>query len=254
MSGTYVYAIIPSSQEGFFDVAGEDEDNYEVYTIPHNNLAAVVSASPLADYKGLKRDEAAQYLVAHQRVVETVMQDFTLLPVKFGTVLPNEAQVHRLLEQGESLFLPTLEKFTGLVQMEVVVLWELQDIFQEIAQEEHIVKIKSQIAGCPPEETIAERMIVGQLVQTSLERRRIALQNRLFSALREVALNVIINPLMDDSMVANVALLVDEAGREMLDERLDLLDEEFEGRLHFRCVGPLSPFSFATVEVQIPAF
>ncbi|MBU0512807.1 MAG: J domain-containing protein [Chloroflexi bacterium] len=40
----------------------------------------------------------------------------------------------------------------------------------------------------------------------------------------------------------------------MLDERLDLLDEEFEGRLHFRCVGPLSPFSFATVEVQIPAF
>jgi hypothetical protein len=55
-------------------------------------------------------------------------------------------------------------------------------------------------------------------------------------------------------MVANVALLVDEAGRGSLDQRLKSLDEEFEGRLLFRCVGPLPPYSFATVEVQAPSF
>ncbi|MBU1661036.1 MAG: GvpL/GvpF family gas vesicle protein, partial [Chloroflexi bacterium] len=63
MTATYLYAIIPTKYEIVFDVASENEDDYQVYTIPHNNLAAVVSASPLADYKGLKRDEAAQYLV-----------------------------------------------------------------------------------------------------------------------------------------------------------------------------------------------
>lgn len=254
MSAIYVYAIIPTSEEGFFEVAGVDGHYAEVYTVPYNGLAAVVSASPLEDYQALKRDEAARYLVAHQRVVETVMKDHPLLPVKFGAVLPNEGQVRRLLEQGEMLFLPTLEKFTGLVQMEVVVLWELQDIFQEIAQEEPIMKIKEQVADRPPEETVAERMAVGQLVQTSLERRRLALQNLLLPALHEVALDTMTNPLMDDSMVANVALLVDEAGCEALDERLVELDEEFEGKLYFRCVGPLSPFSFATVEVQMPTF
>ncbi|MBI4759358.1 MAG: DnaJ domain-containing protein, partial [Chloroflexi bacterium] len=54
--------------------------------------------------------------------------------------------------------------------------------------------------------------------------------------------------------VTNVALLVDKAGRGALDQRLKSLDEEFEGRLHFRCVGPLPPYSFATVEVQVPSF
>jgi hypothetical protein len=55
-------------------------------------------------------------------------------------------------------------------------------------------------------------------------------------------------------MVTNVALLVDQEGRGALDRRLEVLDEEFAGRLHFRCVGPLPPYSFATVEVQVPFF
>jgi hypothetical protein len=35
---------------------------------------------------------------------------------------------------------------------------------------------------------------------------------------------------------------------------LDILDGEFGGQLHFRCVGPLPPYSFATVEAQVPSF
>jgi len=95
---------------------------------------------------------------------------------------------------------------------------------------------------------------VGQLVQARLERRRAALRERLLPSLREAALDLVINPLMDDSMVANVALLVDAAGREALDRQLALLDQEFEEQLLFRCVGPLPPHSFATVEVQVPSF
>jgi len=49
------------------------------------------------------------------------MRAFPVLPVKFGTVLPDETWVRRLLAQGEALFRTTLEKFAGLVQMEVVV-------------------------------------------------------------------------------------------------------------------------------------
>jgi hypothetical protein len=254
MAATYLYAIIPTGDQGIFDVAGVDDGHDEVYSVPHRDLAAVVSASPLADYRGLKRNEAATYLVAHQRVVEAVMHDFPLLPVKFGTVLPDEARVHRLLAQGEALFRTTLEKFTGLVQMEVVVLWDLQEIFQEIGQEEHIAQLKAQVAGRPSEETLVQRVAIGQMVQASLEQRRDALRGCLIPALREVALDLVVNPLMDDSMVANVALLLDEAGREALDRQLELLDQEFEGRLHFRCVGPLPPYSFATVEVQVPSF
>jgi hypothetical protein len=255
MTATYVYAIIPTGDQVIFDeVAGVDDEHDEVYTVPYRDLAAVVSASPLADYRGLKRDQAARYLVAHQRVVETVMQTFPILPAKFGTVLLDEDSVHRLLAQGQSLFRTTLDKFRGLVQMEVVVLWALQEVFQEISQEEHIAQLKAQIANRPADETLIERVAIGQLVQASLEQRRKSLRDYLLHWLGKAALDSVDNPLMDDSMVINVALLVNEAGREALDRRLELLDEEFEGRFTFRCVGPLPTYSFAAMEVEVPSF
>jgi DnaJ-domain-containing protein 1 len=278
-SGIYLYAIIPTGKEIIFDVAGVGSDHDEVYTIPYSNptaapssrtepvmggtdeqpLAALVSASPLLDYRGLKRNEAAHYLVAHQRIVEAVMQDYPLLPVKFGTVLTDETQVHRLLEQGKAIFRSALVQYADKVQMEVVVLWNVQQVFQEIAQEEPVVQLKAQIGTRPAEETLAERIAFGQLVKASLEQRRAALSEEISPALREIALSVAVNPLMDDSMVANVALLVDEAGRRALECRLEELDTAFvrgerkapgNAPLTFRCVGPLPPYSFATVEVQ----
>jgi hypothetical protein len=255
MAATYMYAIIPTGAQVIFDeVAGVDDEHDEVYTVPHRDLAAVVSASPLEDYRGLKRDQAARYLVAHQQVVEAVMQAFPILPAKFGTVLPDEDSVHRLLAQGETLFRTTLEEFADMVQMEVVVLWDLQKVFQEIGQEAHIAQLKAQVEGHPPEETLIERVAIGQMVQASLEQRRTSLRDYLLYWLRKIALDSVINPSMDDSMVTNVALLVDKAGQEALNRQLEHLDEEFEGQLTFRCVGPLPPYSFATVEVEMPSF
>lgn len=254
MPGVYVYAIIPTQHELVFEAGGGDNDHDEVYTILKHDLAAVVSSSPLQDYRGLGRNEAVRYLVAHQRVVEVVMADFPLLPVKFGTVLPDEAWVRRLLEQGQTLFRNALDSLEGRVQMEVVVLWDLQKILQEIAQEEPIARLSAQLANRPAEDTRDERITIGQRVQDSLERRRVALQSHMLSSLREITSDLVINPPMDDSMVANTALLVDKAGREALDQRLELLDKEFDGQLRLRCVGPLPPYSFATVEVQVPSF
>jgi hypothetical protein len=266
--GIYLYAVIPTGDEIIFDVVGAGSNNDEVYTITQRDpvgtehrsarsnqaLAALVSASPLPDFRGLKRNQAAAHLVAHQRVVEAVMQDFPLLPVKFGTILTDEAQVRRFLAQGEPLFHTALEKFSGRAQMEVVALWNLPQLFQEIGQEAQIANLRTQITGSPPEKTMAERIAIGQMVHASLEQRRAALRDRLMPPLREIDPNLIINPPMDDSMIVNVALLLDQAGREALDRRLDWLDQEFEGRFLFRCVGPLPPYSFATVEVQVPSF
>ena len=254
MNATYVYAIIPTGNQLIFDVAGVDGDHGGVHSVPHHDIAAVVSASPLTDYRGLNRKEAAVFLVAHQRVVETVMQEFPVLPVKFGTVLPDEAWIGHLLTQGEMRFRTALERFAGQVQMEVVVLWDLQGVFAEIGQEESIVQLKAQIAGRPPEETRGERIAIGQLVHSSLERRRDSLRNDLLPSLRQVAQDLVINPPMDESMVVNVALLVDRDDGAALDRQLELLDEEFEGRLYFRCVGPLPPYSFAATEVVVPSF
>ena len=222
--------------------------------LPHRDLAAVVSASPRADYHGLQRDEAVQYLTAHQRVVERVMDRFSILPVKFGTVFADEGWVRAFLEQGETRFRAALQRYAGLRQMEVMVLWNLPEVFQEIGEEEPIARLKARVAAHPNADTLPQRIVVGQMVQASLAQRLTALQDRLLSSLQDLGLDLVVNPTMDDSVVANVALLVDETGRGALERHLELLDRDFEGRLDFRCIGPLPPYSFATVEAQVASF
>ena len=264
-SWQYVYGIVPTPELVTFDVSGVDGADDDVYTVPHGDLAAVVSRATRADYRGLTRPQVARSLVAHQRVVEAVMEEFPILPVKFGTVLPSEATVHRLLQQGRNIFASALDRLAGQVQSEIVVLWDTPQVITEIAQEEAIVQLKAQLAAAANDGAASEllakaRLAVGQMVFASLQQRRTAICDRVLPQLRAVASDVAMNPLMDDSMVLNVALLV-KAGTAQtaedgtdLDRLLEALDLEFEGRLTLRCVGPLPPYSFATVEIQLPSF
>jgi hypothetical protein len=253
MTSLYVYGVIPSADRIVFDEAGMDDDHDEVFTLPCGALSAVVSASPIASFAGMKRDEAARYLVAHQRVVEIVMQHFAVLPVKFGTVLPDEDAVIRMLQQGEAAFRAALARCAGLVQMEVVALWDLREVFGNIGQDPRLAAIKARIAGKPAEETAADRVEAGHLVKALLEQRRTELADHLVPPLAAVGVDHVVNPVLEDSMVANVGLLLDQGGQEALDHKLGELDRAFGGRLTFRCVGPLPPYSFATVEVHLPS-
>lgn len=227
-----------------------------MYTINHGALAAFVSPAERSTFLQLDRITALEHLHAHQQVIENVQRDFAVLPVKFGTVLAGESQVERLLEQHAGRFGTALERLGARQQVEVVVLWDPMLVFQQLAATPEIAMLKAHAAQ-PHEDTIAARAGLGQVVKAAFDRRRLALSEQLLAPLRALTPRVISNSLMDDRMVLNVALLLDAAERDALDHCLDALDERFSGEdggvpLHFRCVGPLPPYSFASVEIQLP--
>ena len=94
---------------------------------------------------------------------EKVMEHFTVLPIKFGTLMPDRADVVHVLRQGYSLFSQTLTALKGRVEVEVVSTWDLKAVFQEIANEEPIATHKRQIATRAPEETTNECVEIGQV-------------------------------------------------------------------------------------------
>ena len=251
----YVYAILPANESLVFDVAGVDDDEDDVFTIGLGGMSAVVGAASRADFRQLGRQDALRYLIAHQRVIETVMRDYpTMLPVRFGTIVPDETRVARFLEQGEPLFRKNFALLAGRVQMEVVVTWNLAQVFAQIGAEPEIMALKSWIGTLPDAAAMAERAALGQSVKTSLDRRRQELKDRLLPGLRELSSKLVENPIMDDNMVTNLALLVPTGRLEAFDRRIAALDEQFEGQLDFRCVGPLPPYSFATIDLRLPGF
>ena len=90
--GKYLYCIIRASEERTFDdVVPIGDAPGPVHTVSHNGLAAVVSDSPLTEYEVTRAN-----MVAHQSVQESVMRDFTLLPVRFGTVTNTTTPVENI--------------------------------------------------------------------------------------------------------------------------------------------------------------
>jgi hypothetical protein len=254
MSQIYVYAVIPAAEPRKFDVAGLWPVEPQVRTICGEGLAAVVGTSPPVDFRALPREDAVHYLIAHQRVVEAVMGTSPALPVKFGTTLPDEAAVVSLLVRGAAVLAPRLAEVSQHVQVELIVTWTLEEVLREVAAEEAVVRLKGEVEAQPAEATNDLRVALGRLVKGAIDRRRESCRSRILSALRPIAADLAENALMDDRMVANLALLLPEQASEALDQRLAQLDGEFEQRLNFRCIGPLPPYSFASVEVNLPSF
>lgn len=230
------------------------DDGEGVFAVCHNGLTAIVSRSHRSGYRGMAREHALRCLLTHQRVLEAIMERSTVLPVRFGTVLPGDAGVRRLLEQAAPVLSSTLAELAGRVQMEVVVTWRLEDVFPDIASEAEIARATTEAQRQPPEQADVARVRVGTMVKAALDRRRAELQSAIAPALRAVSVDVALNSIIDDGMVLNVALLLNSARREALDGVLAELDRQFGGRLRFRCIGPLPPYSFATVAVEVMEF
>ena len=218
--------------------------------LEHGGLSAIVGAPPKGGFQELSREKAVRLLLSHQEVLEAAMISTAVLPVKFGTVAPSEAAVRSLLRQQSGMLSGLLAEFSGCTQMEIVVLWQPELVFAEIAAEPAIAEARKD-AQQGGNEAAAVRL--GQAVKSALEGRRAAMQARLSDALGPVVMDMAFNASMDDRMAANLAVLISQADARQLEDALERLDAEFGGRLTFRCVGPLPPSSFASLQVTFPS-
>lgn len=252
MTAKYLYGIIRDAGTSHFGPIGIPSGEAEVYVVEQDGIAGVVS-----DYQGpqlneLPRHELLRQLTLHQRVLETVMQEHTVLPAKFGTVLPSRTELRRAMRCAGHQLVEALEKFDGLVQYEVAATWELGIVFNEIANEEDIASLRVAASGKPPADALELRIRIGAMIKESLDRRREGLRRQLTSLVAEYAIDHQTNVLMGDEMVMNVAFLVPRLAQGAFLDNLHQVDARFDGKLNVRCIGPLPPYSFSTIEIVRP--
>ncbi len=243
----YLYGIAGTAQLPLDQVSGVEGG---VTQLEHGGLSAIVGTPPKGGLRELSRETAVRLLLSHQEVLEAAMKRTTVLPVKFGTVAPSEAAIRSLLRGQRDMLAGMLAEFSGCTQMEIVVLWQLETVFAEIATEPGIAAVRKE-AQLGASETAAVR--IGQMVKAALDRRRLAMQTRLNEVLGPAVMDIAFNAPMDDRMAANLAVLISKTDAGKLDHALERFDAEFGGRLTLRCVGPLPPSSFATLQVTFPS-
>lgn len=247
MSDMYIYGIIKSQATNSLPLEGLPDD---IRIISEDKVAAIVGNASHDGMKNLQRDEAMRILLYHQRVVEKVLATTTILPVKFGTILPDETFVQRMLQLGQQKFLTSLEEFSNYLQMDLAVEWVLNDVFTEISSKPDIVQYRAEVQA---HNSTAAKVQLGIAVEKALQQRRTLLADQMHQKLQTVARDIVTNAVMNDAIVVNMALLMEQSNLGALDTALEELDVATEGKLKFRCIGPLPITSFASVEVNFPS-
>lgn len=245
--GKYMYCIIRSSEPRQFATLGIGERGDVVHTVHFEDLAAVVSDSPVVDY-----DQSRRNMMAHTKVLEEVMQEFVILPVRFGTVAPStEAITEKVLNRRHGELGSLLQEMKDRVELGLKAFWYENVIFEEIVRENApIRRLRDSLMDRPAEETHFERIRLGEMIEAAMEKKREEDAEKILPRLRPLAYKTRTNTTFTDRMVLNAAFLVDRARGDEFDQTIEQLDAEMGDRLMFKYVGPVPPYNFVDIVVH----
>jgi len=216
-----------------------------VRNVQFSDLAAVVSDSPFEQY-----DVTRENLMAHEQVVEAVMERSPVLPMSFGTVAGNDQQVQQLLANAVDELHQALSEVRGRVELGLKVMWRQERLFAEFANtDENIRALRDQIAAAPPEETYDQRTQLGEFIAAAMERQREVDAAQILNALQPLAVDTRVNSLMSDVMVLNASFLVERSKVSEFEARVEELRQAQDGREVLQYAGPLPPYNFVNLNL-----
>ncbi|MBU4462536.1 MAG: GvpL/GvpF family gas vesicle protein, partial [Proteobacteria bacterium] len=247
--GRYIYGFISTKEQKNLGFAGIEQR--DVYFFPYKDIAAVVSDLPLIQFDSLPRETLLRNLAVYQAVIEMVMKGHHIIPMKFGTVVQGEEDLKKMLEKGYGRINTNLKEMENKIELDVVALWSnLETVLKEIAEEKEIKRLKEEALTKSPAQVFESKIKLGKLVKDTLDKKREQCASQLLDALKKDAENYHSHAVMDDSMIMNMAFLIDKDRRETFESKVDQLDKQYNGGINFRIVGPLPPYSFTTLEMK----
>lgn len=237
----YLYCVMRAKRPRTFDVPGVAGPDYPIHTIHFRELAVAVSDSPVVSY-----DSTRQNMAAHMRVLEEVMKEQTILPLKFNSVAATAGAVcDALLKPGYRELDTRLDTVAGRVEMGVKAFWRENVLYREIvAENEEIRRLRDRIAAPSPDTTYKDRIKLGELVDRALLAKRERESERMLSRLRPYVEAIRIHEPAAGRLALNAALLVNKSEQPALEESLNRLDREEGRRITLKCAGPAPVYNF----------
>jgi hypothetical protein len=204
-------------------------------------LAALVSEAPAGLVKANRRN-----LMAHSAVLQAVIEQTCVLPMRFGVVMPSADAVRDvLLAEHEDRLLVQLDAFEQLVELDLKLLCPEEVLLRRVLKEEpDLAELNERLRGQSEDATYYERIRLGELVAQAAEARRAALLQQVVVRLEPLAVETEVAEPTHDEMLVNVAFLVARDRVAEFDDAVTALDGELGTHVRTNYVGPLPPYRF----------
>ena len=244
--GKYIYCIIASKEARSFGALGIGDRGDELYTILYDDIAAVVSNSPIISYS-ISRDN----MFAYEKAIEEIMKKYTVLPVRFNTIAEDEDKVKKILEIEHDRFAELLKDLEGKKELGLKAIFKEDVIYKEIAENyEDIKKLKKALLSEPPAKTYYLRVEVGRKVEAALEKERDIYKEEILNTLSPLSQDTKVNAPYGELMIISAAFLVENNREAEFDQNVQALADKYGDKIKFKYVGTLPPFNFVNLVIE----
>lgn len=244
LSCKYVYAIADKAEARTYAGIGVNEAT--VYPIFYGSLMFLVS--DISDKK-IRPERAV--LTAHHKVIKTLMQDMSILPVAFGAIAKSADDAGNILKARHDNFLSQINRVKGKVEMGLWVKWDVSNIFEYfVDHHRQLAVLRDQLLRAPKPSSREEKIELGRRFERLLTEEREAHAQTVTRVLRRCCAEIRKNPVRDEREVMRLACLVarDKAGsfEAGVLESAKLFDDHYA----FDFNGPWAPYNFVSVALE----
>jgi len=242
----YLYGIIKTADKKSFGPIGIGDRGDEVFTVKYRDLAMVVSKTRERVYTPIKKNA-----MAHEKVISCVMKEHTVVPMSFGVVLKTRKDILKMLQQAYPDIKELLNKLHNRIELGLKVFWKKESFAIDVEREEpEISRLKEQLASRPEREIYHEKIRLGALVQSVVEKKREYYTKEIYDHLKQYAVDGKLNSTVGERMVLNSAFLIDRNREQEFDGKVNELFLKYCDLMEFKYTGPWPPYNFVDLKLQ----
>lgn len=240
----YLYAIIDGNlTTGFID----ETCGYRINILAEGELSIACSRAALDEYGELRKID----IIAHHAVVVNLFRRFTLLPIRYGTLIEGETAARELLSSNKKQFKWQLHKLRDKVEMGVKVLWDPKWAGNELpASEISRDSIVQQLElNSPGHKFLLQKYL---MEKPKIQIRQLAeqLAARIHPPLAALAEEARPRLLRTPALMYSGVYLVTRSNIPVFREEYALLKSRLKN-LGFMMSGPWPPYSFAKITCRV---
>jgi hypothetical protein len=259
----YLYSIANTGKETSLGDIGIDSK--PVYTIVFKDIAAVVHASKLDPDPAKSEDQAHQWILSHNYVIDKAIENFnTVLPFSFGCLAGGDDEsIRSWLEKNYEAYKKELERLKNSAEYSIQIFYDPKVLEKEIIETiPELKEINKNLEGMPKGkayifkkkfELSLKQAVIDQLAGLS-EEFGVLIRENVTQLVIEEKIPYIPEKYTGKKLMAAISCLVNQEKLEKLGQSLEKINKRNGFAVRF--TGPWAPFSFVdlkgNMEDQLP--
>ncbi len=244
-----IYAILHQASDSataalIGNVAGISGER--LYLISQQNISALAS-NYSAGQEPWKKEKALEFA----QIIETFSEKYTLLPVRFGTVVAADTDITKLLKTHYEAFENNLKKVENKSEFGLKVLWDFEKVKVEMKNKPEVTGLRSD--DYFSKNSTTTNYLFGKIKKLKLDDAIMHFVDEfiesLNSRLNSISFDANFKKMVSGSIMLDAVFLINKKNHGQFKAAVVSLGDQYPG-LQFLITGPWPPYSFTDVKIE----